>query len=90
MVAALIVATVADVALALLLIAVSGFVLQGVNNEGAMMPEAILFTLMIGFCLAAPGIGWGLRRARPRIALAVAFGPLAVAAAGLLLEPMFT
>lgn len=88
MVAALIVATVADFALALLLIAVSGFVLQGVNNEGAMMPEAVLFMLMVGFCIAAPGIGWALRRTSPRITLAVAYGPLAVAAAVLLLEPM--
>ena len=89
MVAALILATVADLALALLLIAVSGFVLEGVNNEGAMMPEAILFALLIGFSVAAPGIGWALRRTSPTISLVVAYGPLAIAAAVLLVEPMF-
>lgn len=62
MVAALVIATVLDLGLALLLIGVSGFVLQGVNNTGPMMPEAILFILMIVISIASPLAAWAFRR----------------------------
>ena len=39
----LLIATVLDVGMGLLLIGVTGFILQGVNNTGPMMPEAVLF-----------------------------------------------
>jgi hypothetical protein len=45
--ALIVIAAVADLALGALLVAVSGFVLQGVNNTGPMMPEAIFYVLMI-------------------------------------------
>ena len=91
MVLALIVATLADIGLAILLVAVSGFILQGVNNQGAMQPEAALLVLMVGFALAAPAVAWVLRsrQSNPKITLAIAYGPLIVAATLLLVEPIF-
>jgi hypothetical protein len=91
MAAALILATVADLALAALLVAVSGFVLQGVNNTGPMMPEAALLVGMIVLCLLAPVAAWVLRAraAGPAAVLGAACAPLALAAAALLVEPLF-
>jgi hypothetical protein len=68
-------------ALAALLIAVSGFVLEGVNNTGPMMPEAIFFVALIIICLAAPALAWGLRhRLEPPLVLAIAAAPIAISA----------
>lgn len=88
---ALIVATVADLGLAVLLIGVSGFILQGVNNQGPMMPEAIFLVLMIGLCLAAPAAAWFLRarQTSAHAVLAIGYAPLAIAALFLIAEPLF-
>jgi hypothetical protein len=90
MFAALVVATVLDLGLGLLMISVSGFVLQGVNNTGPMMPEALFFGLMVALCFGAPIAAWSLRRrlASPTL-LAIACSPLLVTTGVLLLEPMF-
>ncbi|MFO1091161.1 MAG: hypothetical protein U1E46_16420 [Hyphomicrobiales bacterium] len=81
MTALLVLLTIADVALAVLLIAVSGFVLEGVNNTGPMMPEAVFFVALVVVCLVAPIAAWALRRKLdPMIVLVIAAAPLAVAA----------
>ena len=76
----LVILTVANLALAALLVAVSGFILQGVNNTGPMMPEAVFFVGFIVACLVAPAVAWAMRR---RLAegpvLAIAAAPLVVA-----------
>ena len=90
MLAALLIATVLDVGMGLLLIGVSGFILQGVNNTGPMMPEAVLFVLMIALCVGAPSAAWFLRgRLAPLAVLAIAYSPLVVAGLVLLAGPMF-
>ena len=91
MAAALVLATIADLGLAALLVAVSGFVLQGVNNTGPMMPEAAFLVGMIALCLLTPLAGWVLRAraARPAAVLGTAFAPPALAGAVLLAQPMF-
>lgn len=88
--AALIIATVADCCLGLLLVATSGFVLQGVNNTGPMMPDAVFYVLMIGLCFAAPVVAWALknRLASPAV-LAIAYSPFIVMGLALLAEPLF-
>lgn len=82
MLAVLILATLADLGLAALLVAVSGFVLQGVNNTGPMMPEAALLVAFIALCVLAPLAAWILRAraARPALVLWTAVAPLVVAA----------
>ncbi|MCU0790931.1 MAG: hypothetical protein MUE79_07765 [Nitratireductor sp.] len=86
---ALVLAAIADIALGVLLIAVSGFVLQGVNNTGPQMPEAIFLVLMIVLCFAAPILGFTLRSRLPAPAtLALAFSPLIIAAVSLAAEPL--
>ena len=78
---ALLLITLADAALALLLLAVSGYVLEGVNNTGPMMPEALLFAAMLLACIACPALAWALRaRLDPGMGIAIAAAPLAVAA----------
>ena len=90
MVAALVIATVLDLGLALLLIGVSGFVLQGVNNTGPMMPEAILFILMIVISIASPLAAWAFRRdLGSATLLALAYAPPVIAVGVLLAEPLF-
>jgi hypothetical protein len=85
----LIVATIADLALGVLLVAVSGFILQGVNNTGPM-DGAIWFVLMLLLCFAAPVLGWVLRKRMPPPAvLAIAFSPIIIGALVLLAEPLF-
>ena len=85
---ALLLVTLADLALAILLLAVSGFVLEGVNNTGPMMPEAIAFGAMLLACLACPAIAWMLRaRLDPAAAIAIAAAPLAIAVAVMLAGP---
>ena len=51
-----------DAALGLLLVAVSGFVLQGVNNTGPVMPNAIVYVVMTVLCFVAPAFAMGLKR----------------------------
>jgi hypothetical protein len=85
----LIVATIADLALGVLLVAVSGFVLQGVNNTGPM-DGAVWFVLMLVLCVAAPVAAWVVRkRMQPPGVLAIAFSPLIIGALVLLAEPLF-
>jgi len=60
MLAVLVLATVVDLAL----VAVSGVVLQGVNNTGPMMPEAALFVAFVALCVVAPVAAWILRARR--------------------------
>ena len=57
MIAVLAIATVIDLGLAVLLIAVSGFILEGVNNTGPM-PGSVWFVAFIVFCIAAPAAAW--------------------------------
>ncbi|HSO47407.1 MAG TPA: hypothetical protein VLQ68_05700 [Rhizobiaceae bacterium] len=86
---ALVIAAIADIALGVLLVAVSGFILQGVNNTGPQMPEAIYLVAMIVLCFAAPLLGFALRNRLPAPAtLAIAFSPMIIVAAVLLLEPV--
>lgn len=86
---ALVIAAIADIALGVLLVAVSGFIFQGVNNTGPQMPEAIFFVAMIVLCFAAPFLGFALRNRLPAPAtLGIAFSPMFIAAAVLLLEPV--
>jgi hypothetical protein len=68
---------IADAALAVLLIAVSGFMLQGVNNTGPA-PFAALYVGMILWCIAAPIIGWIVRGRQPA-ALLISASPLIIA-----------
>ncbi len=86
---ALVIAAIADIGLGVLLVAVSGFILQGVNNTGPQMPEAIYFVALVLLCFAAPFLGFALRNRLPGPAtLGIAFSPLLIAAAVLLLEPL--
>ena len=88
--ALLIFATIVDLALAALLVAISGFVLQGVNNTGPMMPEAIFYILMIVVCVLAPVIAWSARgHLSPGATVVTAFAPIGVAALVLIAEPLF-
>lgn len=90
MLAVLVLATLADLALAALLVAVSGFVLQGVYGTGPEMPTAAFFMAYVGLCVVAPLAAWLLRArgARPALVLWTAGAPLVVAAAVLLAEPL--
>lgn len=88
--ALLVLVTVADAALAILLIAVSGFVLEGVNGGGPEMPGAALFIAMIIVTLVAPFVAWGIRaRAGDGAAVLTGALPLALAVLALLAEPLF-
>ena len=61
----MILAIIADLLLAVLLTAVSGFILQGVNNTGAMMPEAALYVGFILLCIVASALAAILRKRQP-------------------------
>jgi hypothetical protein len=88
MVAVLAIATVIDLGLAALLIAVSGFILEGVNNTGSM-PGAAWYVAFIVFCVAAPIAAWILRRlAHPAAPLALAIAPIVIVSVVMLLESM--
>ncbi len=91
MVAALAIATLIDLALAALLVGVSGFILEGVNNTGPEMPTAALLVGFIVFAVAAPLVAWAMRARAVRSGpvLALAYAPIVIAAATLLLEPAF-
>lgn len=83
----LILLTLADVGLGVLLIAVSGFMLQGVNNTGPA-PGATLYMLFIVPCLAAPALAWLLQgRIGAGWALALAALPLAAGLVAVSVRP---
>ena len=85
---ALILLTIADLALALLLISISGYVLEGVNNTGPQMPEALFFILLLLGAFTAPALAWALRhRIDGAGTIAIAAAPLVIGAGILLLEP---
>jgi hypothetical protein len=85
---ALILLTLADLALLGLLVAVSGFVLEGVNNTGPMMPQAVGYVAFMVACIVAPAVAWWSRtRWQPATTLLVAASPLLVAAMALLVQP---
>ncbi len=91
MVAILIVATLTDWALAALLVSVSGFILEGVNNTGPEMPATVLLVGFVVLALAAPVAAWVMRhRGSPAgLFLSFACAPIVIAGATLLLEPLF-
>jgi MFS-type transporter involved in bile tolerance (Atg22 family) len=88
--AILVVATLIDFALAALLVGVSGFILEGVNNSGPEMPAAAMLVGFIILCFAAPIAAWLMRARgyRPAAFLALTCAPLMIAAVILLLEPL--
>ena len=72
----MILATIADIGMLLLLLAVSGFVLQGVNNTGPQMPDALWFGLIVLATIACPIAAWiGRARLGPGWSLAIAAAP---------------
>ena len=73
------------------MVGVSGFILEGVNNTGPLMPEAVLLVAFVVFCLAAPALAWiGRRRGWPGGTIAaIALAPPVVAALVLIAEPLF-
>lgn len=86
--AVLAVLIVADIALAVLLVAVSGFILQGVNNTGPMMPESIFYVALILACVVAPVIAVAMHRKRdPAKAIIIALLPLVAAGLAMAIEP---
>ena len=83
----LVLLTLADLALGVLLIAVSGYILQGVNNTGPL-PGSVWFVLFVILCFAAPAIAWGIRGAAgPGWALAVAAVPAVIGLVMLAISP---
>jgi len=89
MVALLVIATVIDLVLAGFLVAVSGFILEGVNNTGPMQ-GAGWFMAFIVFCVVAPTAAWILRkRTPPAIPIVLALAPIAIGIIVLLAEPAF-
>jgi hypothetical protein len=69
----------ADFAIGILLIAVSGFILQGVYNTGPMMPDAIFYVAFVVWCFAAPVLAFVFRRRLSTTALMlIAASPAAV------------
>lgn len=90
--ALLILATIAGFGLGILFIAVSGFVLQGVNNTGPQDKlTAALFVAFIVLCFAAPVAGWALRSSLPAAAVqAIAWSPVLIGVVVMMLEPLLT
>jgi hypothetical protein len=90
MIVALVIATLADLALAGLLIAVSGFVFHGPYNTGPEMPEAALLVAYVALCFVAPVAAWILRARGVRyvLVLSTAYAPLLLAALVLAAEPL--
>lgn len=87
----LVLATLADIGAGLLFIAVSGFVLYGVNNTGPdSVPTAVAFVTFIVLCFAAPVAAWVLRGRLPDPAIqAIAWMPIAIIAAFTAIGPLF-
>ena len=72
----MVLATIADMVMALALLLVSPFVIKGVNNAGPQMPDALYFFLILFATLAAPLVAWIWRaRLGPALSLAVAAAP---------------
>jgi hypothetical protein len=88
--ALLVILTVIDLGIAVLFIAVSGFVLEGVNGTGTGA-DAGLYVGFILVCLMAPAVAWWLRSraANAAYVVALAAGPPTGLAAALLLQPLF-
>jgi hypothetical protein len=80
-----------DVGAAALLVAVSGYVLEGVNNTGPVMPAAVLFIGFVLFAVVAPVAAWVLRAHAygPGVTLSLALAPIAVGGLAFLLQPLF-
>jgi len=91
MVAVLVAATVLDWALAALVVAVSGFVLEGVNGTGPRIPDAVLLVAFVVGALVAPIAAWTMkaRHLGRRFYVSTAIAPLAIAGVVLLAEPLF-
>jgi hypothetical protein len=88
-IAVLAIATVIDLGLAALLLAASGFILEGVNNTGPM-PGAEWYVAFVVFCLAAPIAAWILRRrAHPAVPLALVIAPIVIAVIAMAAESLF-
>ena len=84
----LLLAGLADVGLGILLIAVSGFILQGVNNTGPMMPEAVFYVIMMAWCFVAPIVVWLSRnRLADQASAAIILSPLAIFGIMLVISP---
>lgn len=72
----LILATLADIVMALALLLVSPFVIKGVNNSGPQMPDALYFFLILLAAIAAPVVAWiWLERRHPGQAVLLAAAP---------------
>lgn len=77
----LILATIADIGIGILFIAVSGFVLQGVNNTGpGDMPTAVFFVGYIVLCFAAPLVAWLWKDLKDEWKQVIAWSPVAIGA----------
>jgi hypothetical protein len=87
----LVAAMLADAALGVLLIAVSGFVLQGVNNTGPTdIASAVFLLLAIAVCFAAPLFAAVLyRRGLHRWALGATLFPLVGALVAVTVPPPY-
>lgn len=86
--ALLIVAGLAGLALGVLLVAVSGFILQGVNNTGPMMPEALFYVIIMAWCFIAPLAAWLTHsHLQAQVRLAIILSPLVMAGGLLLVGP---
>lgn len=81
--------TLANLALLLMMIAGAGFILEGVNNTGPMMPEAIFYVALMVACLVAPAFAWwGRRTWSVQATLATAALPLLFAGLALVARPI--
>lgn len=90
MVIALVVAAIADFALGVLFVAVSGMAIYGVNNTGGDVSAAVVVIGMILLCFSAPLLGiWAYKRLPGPATLAIAYSPLIIGALLLVLEPLF-
>ncbi|MGB4949584.1 MAG: hypothetical protein WBO55_02975 [Rhizobiaceae bacterium] len=86
----LIIVTVIDFAIATLLVAVSGFVLEGVNGRGDHVGDILAFIAMIVICIAAPIAAWVLSsKLRPACTIILAASPIILGLLALMLEPLF-
>lgn len=85
-----ILAVVVDIGLAVLLIAGSGFVLQGVNNTATFDSSAAFILAAIAVCLLAPVVAIVLhRQGRANAALVAALLPVVGALLALTIPPPY-
>ena len=85
----IVLAAVADLAMGALFVAVSGFVLQGVNNTGTDVVTATLYVGFILACFACALTALLAKTLSPGVRLAIACAPLAIGAFVMGLEPVF-